>query len=78
MTTVATDNPAAPDVDDTDLDVPLASSTTHGAGSQRVALNMSLPPKAKIRVVTASTTSTFGMVQVEFFPTLDKFERIIN
>jgi len=49
-----------------------------GTGSAIVSLDMGLKPKAKLRVITSTVGSTFGMLQVEFFPILDKFERILN
>ena len=64
----------SPDVDDPSRDVIVDS----GTGDAVVTLNIDLPPKSKIRVITGAVSASLGIVQVEFFPTLDKFERIIN
>lgn len=64
----------APNVDNPSLDAPVSS----GTGNALIAVNRDLPPKAKIRVTSSAVTSTFGIVEVEFFTTLDKFERVIN
>lgn len=68
-------SPNALDIDDTDNDLLFDS----GAGNAYVVVNKSLPPNAKIRIVTDAVASgTYGAIEVEFFPTLERFERIIN
>ena len=49
-----------------------------GTGNSVVALNVDIPWNSRLRVTTGIVIATYGLVEVEFFPTSSKFERIIN
>jgi hypothetical protein len=66
---------SAAEVDDPARDVQFDT----GTGDAIVKLNMDLPPKSKIRISTnAGAVGAIGIAEVEFFPTLDKFDRVMN